>query len=102
MGLANCLLVIDRPSCDRSLVRRGKIFFYAVFLIPGFRLSKNEWKYERQSIYVCRLICFIVVGRIRLYFDTPCRQANRGIIKTAGKSLPYIIIMVTFIKESTE
>jgi hypothetical protein len=28
-------------------------------------------------------------------------QANRGIIKAAGKSLPDTIIMVTFIKELT-
>ena len=30
---------------------------------------------------------------------SPTVQANRGIIKAAGKSLPDIIIVVTFIKE---
>ena len=54
----------------------GRYFFLTVFLILGFHLARIERKYSRLSLYVWRLICF-VVGHLRLIFThRTCKQRH--------------------------
>jgi len=79
--------VIDWPSYNRSLVRRGEILFSYDFLDTwDSELARmNENKKGKPFTFPGSFI--LVVGHIRLYFHLPYRQTE-GIIKATGKSLP--------------
>jgi len=77
--------VIDWPSYNRSLVRRGEILFSYDFLDSwGYELERmNKNKKGKPFVYPN---CFIlVIGYIRYSFHLPYRQTE--IINTTGKRL---------------
>ncbi len=79
--------MIDWPSYNRSLVRRGEILFSYDFLDTwDSELARmNENKKGKPFAFPGSFI--LVVGHIRVYFHLPYRQTE-GIIKATGKSLP--------------
>lgn len=79
--------MIDWPSYNRSLVRRGEILFSYDFL-GGWdsELARmNENNKGKPFTFPCSFI--LAVGHIRACFHLPYRQTE-GIIKATGKSLP--------------
>jgi hypothetical protein len=79
--------VIDWPSYNRSLVRRGEILFSYDFLDTwGYELEKmNEGKKGKPFTFPDSFI--LVIGYIRYSFHLPYRQTE-GIIKATGNRLP--------------
>jgi len=79
--------MIDWPSYNRSLVRRGEILFSYDFLDTwGYELDRmNEGKKGKPFVFPNSFI--LVIGYIRYSFHLPYRQTE-GIIKATGKRLP--------------
>ncbi len=79
--------MIDWPSYNRSLVRRGEILFSYDFLGAwDSELARmNENKKGKPFTFPGSFI--LAVGHIRACFHLPYRQTE-GIIKATGKSLP--------------
>ncbi len=79
--------MVDWPSYDRSLVRRGEILFSYDFLDSwGSEIDRmNENKMGKPLEYLDSFI--LVIGYIRYSFHLPYRQTE-GIIKATGKRLP--------------
>ncbi|CAN5677576.1 IS5-like element IS903B family transposase [soil metagenome] len=79
--------MIDWPSYNRSLVRRGEILFSYDFLDNwGSELEiMNKNKKGKPFIFPNSFI--LAIGYIRYSFHLPYRQTE-GIIKATGKSLP--------------
>ena len=79
--------MIDWPSYNRSLVRRGEILFSYEFLDTwGHELEvMNEGKKGKPFVFPNSFI--LVIGYIRYSFHLPYRQTE-GIIKATGKRLP--------------
>ena len=79
--------MIDWPSYNRSLVRRGEILFSYDFLDTwGYELERmNEGKKGKPFTFPDSFI--LVIGYIRYSFHLPYRQTE-GIIKATGKRLP--------------
>lgn len=79
--------MVDWPSYNRSLVRRGEILFSYDFLDTwGYELERmNEGKKGKPFTFPDSFI--LVIGYIRYSFHLPYRQTE-GIIKATGKSLP--------------
>ena len=79
--------MIDWPSYNRSLVRRGEILFSYDFLDTWDseleRMNKN--KMGKPFLFPNSFI--LVIGYIRYFFHLPYRQTE-GIIKATGKRLP--------------
>ena len=79
--------MIDWPSYNRSLVRRGEILFSYDFLDTWDseleRMNKN--KMGKPFLFPNSFIW--VIGYIRYFFHLPYRQTE-GIIKATGKRLP--------------
>jgi hypothetical protein len=79
--------MVDWPSYNRSLVRRGEILFSYDFLDTWDsdleRMNKN--KNGKPFIFPDSFI--LVIGYIRISFRLPYRQME-GIIKATGKRLP--------------
>ena len=79
--------MIDWPSYNRSLVRRGEILFTHDFLgtwgndLARMNENKNGKKYKFPDSFI------LVIGYIRVYLHLPYRQTE-GIIKATGKNLP--------------
>ncbi len=79
--------MIDWPSDNRSLVRRGEILFSCDFL--------DTWDYELQMMnknkmgkpFIFPNSFILIIGYIRYSFQLPYRQTE-GIIKATGKRLP--------------
>lgn len=78
--------MIDWPTYNRSLVRRGEILFSYDFL--------DSWDYELQRMnknkmgkpFIFPNSFILTIGYIRYSFQLPYRQTE-GIIKATGKSL---------------
>lgn len=79
--------MIDWPSYNRSLVRRGEILFSYDFLDTwGYELEKmNENKMGKPFTFPNSFI--LAIGYIRYSFHLPYRQTE-GIIRATGKNLP--------------
>ena len=79
--------MIDWPSYNRSLVRRGEILFSYDFLDTwDSELEKmNQNKTGKPFIFPDSFI--LAIGYIRYSFCLPYRQTE-GIIKATGKNLP--------------
>jgi len=79
--------VIDWPSYNRSLVRRGEILFSYDFLDTwGYELEiMNKNKKGKPFAFPDSFI--LAIGCIRYLFHLPYRQTE-GMIKATGKSLP--------------
>lgn len=79
--------MIDWPSYNKSLVKRGEILFSHDFLETwDLELDRmNENKKGKPFTFPDSLILFI--GYIRYSFHLPYRQTE-GVIKATGKSLP--------------
>jgi Transposase DDE domain len=79
--------MIDWPSYNRSLVKRGEILFSYDFLdiwdyeLERMNENKNGKKYKFPDSFI------LAIGYIRYSFRLPYRQTE-GIIKATGKSLP--------------
>ena len=78
--------MVDWPSYNRSLVRRGEILFSYDFLDTwGYELERmNEGKKGKPFKFPDSFI--LVIGYIRYSFHLPYRQTE-GIIKATGKRL---------------
>lgn len=79
--------MIDWPSYNRSLVRRGEILFSYDFLDSwGHEIERmNRNKKGKPFLYPNSFI--LAIGFIRYSFHLPYRQTE-GIIKATGKRLP--------------
>ena len=79
--------MVDWPSYNRSLVRRGEILFSYDFLDSwGYELVKmNQDKKGKPFIFPDSFI--LAIGYVRYSFHLPYRQTE-GIIKATGKHLP--------------
>jgi hypothetical protein len=79
--------MIDWPSYNRSLVKRGEIFFSYDFLdtwdydLARMNENKNGKKYKFPDSFIL-VICYV-----RYFLHLPYRQTE-GIIKATGKSIP--------------
>jgi hypothetical protein len=79
--------VVDWPSYNRSLVRRGEILFSYDFLdiwdsdLKRMNESKKGKKYKFPDSFI------LAIGYMRISFHLPYRQTE-GIIKATGKNLP--------------
>jgi hypothetical protein len=79
--------MVDWPSYNRSLVKRGEILFSYDFL--------NTWDYELEKMnenkkgkpYSFPDSFILIIGYMRTLFHLPYRQTE-GIIKATGKSIP--------------
>ncbi len=81
--------MVDWPSYNRSLVRRGEILFSYDFLDSwdSYLERMNENKKGRQTIFLPRLI-YPCYWYIRLCFHLPYRQTEDVIKATVGKTIP--------------
>lgn len=79
--------MIDWPSYNRSLVRRGEILFSYDFLDSwDYELDRmNDGKKGKPFVFPNSFI--LAIGYIRYSFHLPYRQTE-GIIKAIGKRLP--------------
>ncbi|MBA3978515.1 MAG: transposase, partial [Nitrosopumilus sp.] len=79
--------MMDWPSYNRSLVRRGEILFsYDVLDTWDYELQRmNKNKMGKPFIFPNSFI--LAIGYVRYSFHLPYRQTE-GIIKATGKSLP--------------
>ena len=79
--------MIDWPSYNRSLVRRGEILFSYDFLDTwGYELDRmNKGKKGKPFVFPNSFI--LAIGYIRYSFHLPYRQTE-GIVKATGKRLP--------------
>ncbi len=79
--------MMDWPSYNRSLVRRGEVLFSYDFLDTWeSELDRmNKTKNGKSFIFPDSFI--LVIGFIRISFHLPYRQTE-GIIKATGKHLP--------------
>ena len=78
--------MIDWPSYNRSLVRRGEILFSYDFLESwSFELEKMN-KNKKGKPFVFPNCFILVIGYIRTSFHLPYRQTE-GIINATGKRL---------------
>ncbi len=79
--------MIDWPSYNRSLVRRGEILFSYDFLdVWDYELERmNKSKKGKPFVFPDPFI--LAIGYIRCSFRLPYRQTE-GILKATGKSLP--------------
>jgi hypothetical protein len=79
--------VIDWPSYNSLLVRRGEILFSYDFLdiwdseIERMNENKKGKPYSFPDSFI------LVIGYMRIYFHLPYRQTE-GVIKATGKNLP--------------
>jgi hypothetical protein len=79
--------LIDWPSYNKSLVKRGEILFSHDFLetwdseLDRMNKNKKGKPFEFPDSFI------LVISHIRLCFHLPYRQTE-GIIKATGKSLP--------------
>lgn len=79
--------MIDWPSYNRSLVKRGEILFSYDFLdtwdyeLDRMNENKKGKKYKFPDSFI------LAIGYIRYSFHLPYRQTE-GIIKATGKSIP--------------
>ena len=81
--------MIDWPSYNKSLVKRGEILFSQDFLEAWDSELDRMNKNKKGKPYLHFLILlFFVIGHIRLCFHLPYRQKTEGVIKATGKSLP--------------
>ncbi len=80
--------MIDWPSYNRSLVRRGEILFSYDFLdIWDSDLDLMNKNKKGKSSFVFPNSFILVIGYIRYFLHLPYRQTE-GIINSTGKSLP--------------
>ena len=79
--------MVDWPSYNRSLVRRGEILFSYDFLDSwGSEIEKMN-KNKKGKPFVFPNSFILVIGYIRTSFRLPFRQTE-GIITVTGKRLP--------------
>ena len=79
--------MVDWPSYNRSLVRRGEILFSYDFLDSwGSEIEKMN-KIKKGKPFVFPNSFILVIGYIRTSFRLPYRQTE-GIINATGKRLP--------------
>ena len=79
--------MIDWPSYNRSLVRRGEILFSYDFLDSwGSEIEKMN-KNKKGKPFTFPNSFILVIGYIRYSFHLPYRQTE-GVIKATGKRLP--------------
>jgi DDE family transposase len=79
--------LIDWPSYNRSLVRRGEILFSYDFLDNWGSELEGMNKNKRGKPFIFPDSFILVIGYIRYSFHLPYRQTE-GIIKATGKNLP--------------
>ncbi len=82
------IFVVDWPSYNRSLVRRGEILFSYGFLDTCdselARMNKNK----KSKPYSFPDSFILVIGYMHISFHLPYRQTE-GILKATGKSLSH-------------
>jgi hypothetical protein len=79
--------LIDWPSYNRSLVRRGEILFSHDFLETWDSKVDRMNKNKKGKPFIFPDSFILAIGHIRLCFHLPYRQTE-GVIKATGKSLP--------------
>jgi hypothetical protein len=79
--------VIDWPSYNRSLVRRGEILFSYDFLDSWSQEIEIMNRNKKGKPFVFQDSFILAIDYIRYSFHLPYRQTE-GIIKTTGKRLP--------------
>ncbi len=79
--------MVDWPSYNRSLVRRGEILFSYDFLDSWSSEIDKMNKNKKGKPFVFPDPFILAIGYIRCSFHLPYRQTE-GIIKATGKSLP--------------
>lgn len=79
--------MIDWPSYNRSLVRRGEILFSYDFLDSWGREIERMNRNKKGKPFVFPDSFILAIGYIRYSFHLPYRQTE-GIIKATGKRLP--------------
>ena len=79
--------MINWPSYNRSLVRRGEILFSHEFLDNWGSEIEGMNKNKRGKPFIFPDSFILVIGYIRYSFHLPYRQTE-GIIKATGKNLP--------------
>ena len=86
-GLNQLSFLINWPSYNRSLVRRGEILFSYEFLDNWSSEIEGMNKNKRGKPFIFPDYFILVVGYMRISFHLPYRQTE-GIIKATGKNLP--------------
>lgn len=79
--------MIDWPSYNRSLVRRGEILFSYDFLDSWSQEIERMNRNKKGKPFVFPDSFILAIGYIRYSFHLPYRQTE-GIIKATGKRLP--------------
>jgi hypothetical protein len=79
--------VIDWPSYNRSLVKRGEILFSYDFLDTWGHEIERMNRNKKGKPFVFPNSFILVIDYIRYSFRLPYRQTE-GIIKATGKRLP--------------
>jgi hypothetical protein len=79
--------MIDWPSYNRSLVRRGEILFSYDFLDSWGQEIERMNRNKKGKPFVFPDSFILAIGYIRYSFHLPYRQTE-GIIKATGKRLP--------------
>jgi hypothetical protein len=79
--------MIDWPSYNRSLVRRGEILFSYDFLDSWGQEIERMNRNKKGKPFIFPNSFILAIGYIRYSFHLPYRQTE-GIIKATGKRLP--------------
>jgi len=94
--------LIDWPSYNKSLVKRGEILFSHDFLETwDSELDRmNENKKGKPFTFPDSFILFM--GYIRYSFHLPYRQKQKASSRLLEKVFPLIQVMVRYVKKSTK
>lgn len=79
--------MIDWPSYNSSLVKRGEILFAYDFLDSWDSEIERMNENKKGKPFTFPDSFILVIGYIRYSFHLPYRQTEEGIIKATGKSL---------------
>jgi hypothetical protein len=79
--------MIDWPSYNRTLVRRGEILFSYYFLDSWGQEIEIMNRNKKGKPFVFSDSFILAIGYIRYSFHLPYRQTE-GIIRATGKRLP--------------
>ena len=95
------IFVVDWPSYNRSLVRRGEIHFSYDFLDTWDSELAMMNKNKKGKPYSFPDSFILVIGYMRISFHLPYRQTQKEYSRQQEKVYPIIQVMATYVKEST-
>ena len=80
--------MVDWPSYNRSLVRRGEILLFSYDFLDSWGSEiERRWKKKKDKPFKFPISFILIIGYIRVSYHLPDRQTE-WIIKATGKRYP--------------